>query len=220
VGLVSIVDCLYAPLIVLFSFLLLSEELTVFHFVGIGLIMAGVLISSRHKPPADRTRGQLVLGMFLGASAMALMTFGIVIAKPVLELNDFPLILATTLRMLAGTFALALLAVASQHRKVLLAVFRPSRVWKISVPASVIGTYLALIFWMAGFKYAKASIAGILNQTSIIFAIILATIFLKETFTGRKLVAVILAGGGTLLVTLNEYLLDALAPCLRNLLGG
>ena len=202
VGLVSIVDCLYSPFVILFSCLVLSEELTVAHCAGTALILWGVFISSRHALPADRTRGQLVLGMVLGALAMAFMSFGIVLAKPVLEINDFPLIWAATLRLLPATLALALLALASPQRREHWSVFRPSALWRISIPASVLGMYVAMILWVAGFKYAKASIAGVLNQTSIVFAMIFAALILKERFTRRKLVSVILATAGVALVTL------------------
>ncbi len=201
VGLVSVVDCLYSPFVILFSCLMLAEELSLFHYVGTGLILTGVLISSRHAPPADRTRGQLLLGMCLAAVAIAMMAFGIVLAKPVLDVNDFPLMWATMLRLLAGTFVLALFALASPQRKTHWAAFRPSAIWKFSLPASVLGNYLAMIFWVAGFKYTRASIAGILNQTSIIFAIILATIILNERFTRRKLLAIILAFAGVAIIT-------------------
>lgn len=203
VGIVSIVDCMYSPFIILFSYLILSEELRLCGYVGTGLILASVLITSRLTPPADRTRGQLVLGVILGASAMAFMTFGIVIAKPVLEIYNFPLILATVLRMLAGTLVLAILALASPQREKHWSAFRLTSTWKISVPASILGAYFALIFWMAGFKYAKAAVAGILNQTSVIFAIILAAVFLKESFGLRKAIAATLAMVGVVLVTLG-----------------
>ncbi|MFQ5590013.1 MAG: DMT family transporter [Phycisphaerae bacterium] len=203
VGLASVVDCLYSPFVILFSYLILSEELGVSHYMGTGFILAGVFISSRHAPPADRTRGQLLLGIVLGAFSMAFMSFGIVIAKPVLDINDFPLIWATTLRLLPATIALALFAIASPQRREHWSVFRPTHIWKVSIPASVLGMYLAMIFWVAGFKYAKASIAGVLNQTSIIFAIILASLILKEPLTRRKLVAVAMASVGVVLVTYN-----------------
>lgn len=203
VGIVSIVDCLYSPFIILFSYLILSEELSLSGYVGTGLILVGVLITSRLTPPADRTRGQLVLGVILGASAMAFMTFGIVIAKPVLEVYDFPLILATALRMLAGTLALAILALASPLREKHWSAFRLTATWRISIPASILGAYFALIFWMAGFKYTSAAVAGILNQTSVIFAIILAAVFLKESFSMRKAIAATLAMVGVVLVTLG-----------------
>lgn len=205
VGLESIVDCLYSPFVILFSFLMLSEHLAASDYAGIGLIITAVFVSSRHTPPPGRTRGELVLGVVLGAMSVALMAFGIVLAKPVLDLNGFPLIWATALRLLAGTITLGLLTLGSPMRRAHWRVFRPSAVWKLSIPASILGNYLALIFWMAGFKYTKASIAGILNQTSLIFALIFAALFLRESFSRRKLVAVALAAGGVVLVAFEPF---------------
>lgn len=201
VGLVAIVECLYSPLVILCAALLLSETLHVNHYLGGALIIFAVLICSRHEVPLGRTRGQIVAGFVLGAAAMALMAFGIVMAKPVLEVNHFPLIWAATLRLVAGTVALAALALASPKRLGHFAGFKPSRIWWVSIPGAVLGTYFAMIFWVAGFKYAKASIAAILNQTSVIFAIILATLILREPFTRRKLIAVVLAAGGVFLAS-------------------
>ncbi|MGB2985079.1 MAG: DMT family transporter [Phycisphaerae bacterium] len=199
VGTISIVDCLYSPLIILFSWLLLSEDLSAVHYLGAGLILTGVFVSSRHDPAPGRTRAQLIAGLLLGATSMALMAFGIVIAKPVL--NDFPLLWATMLRLIAGTLILALVISASAKRKELWLAFKPSAVWRFSLPGAVLGAYLAMIFWIGGFKYTHASIAGILNQTSVIFAIILAAVFLKESFGPRKAVAVTFAMAGVVLVT-------------------
>lgn len=216
VGISAIVDCLYSPLVILFSWYLLSEDLTWNVGLGAALILSGVLTASHISPPRNRTRGQLLLGMILGAVAMALMAYGIALAKLVFDFDQFPLMWATTLRMLGGTVVLAALTAASPKRKVLYAVFRPSAIWKVAIPASVMGAYVSMILWVAGFKYTpKASIAGILNQTSTVFAIILATVFLKESFGLRKLAAVLLAVAGVLLVTLQpswQGVLEALWP--------
>ncbi|MFH0982661.1 MAG: DMT family transporter [Planctomycetota bacterium] len=204
VGLLSIVDCLYMPFVVCFSWLLLSEQLLLFHYLGGGLILLGVFVSSRHTPPANRTRAQLVLGMLCAALALALMAFSVVVAKPVFE--RFPLTWAAQIRLLAGTAALILLTLASGKRGEYWAVFRPAAIWKQSIPASVLGMYFALLFWIAGFKYTQASIAAILNQTSVVFALILGTLILKEPFTRRKLVSVVLASAGTILAMLPSLL--------------
>jgi drug/metabolite transporter (DMT)-like permease len=119
-------------------------------------------------------------------------------AKPVLA--GFPLIWAALIRLSTGTVCIAALALASPRRKATFAVFKPARVWRVSLPAAVLGTYISLLFWLAGFKYTKASIAAILNQTSVIFAMVLATLVLKESFSRRKLLAVILAFSGALVV--------------------
>lgn len=110
VGLISVADCSYAPLVILFSWLLLAEKLTLVHYLGAALIVSGVFVASRHKLPPGRTRRQIVGGMLLAVSAIALMAFGIVLAKPVLEPRDMPLLWATTLRLASGTVFLALFA--------------------------------------------------------------------------------------------------------------
>jgi len=204
VGLISIVDCLYSPAAILFSLLLIFEQLAPAHYIGAALIIGGVFVSSRHDPPPNRTRAQLIVGSLLAALAVAAMAFGIVLAKPVLDEANFPLLWAVGLRLMAGTLALSGIVLASPKRNQLLAVFRPSRAWKFTLPASVLGSYVCLILWMAGFKYTYASVAAVLNQMSVIFALILAAVVLKERFTRRKLVAVVLATGGVVLISIHS----------------
>lgn len=198
VGIISVVDCSYSPLVILASFLILAEELTRYHYVGGGLILAGVLTASRVKPPFGRTRLQLVVGMAAGVLAIAMMALGIALAK--LVLDHFPLVWATTIRLGSGTAVLAVWALASAERKRLWSVFKPSTVWKASLPASILGTYVSLWMWMAGFKYTYASVAALLNQTSVVFALIFAALILKESLGRRKLVAIALALGGAVVV--------------------
>jgi len=202
VGITSLVDCLYSPFIILFSFLYLAETLTGTQLLGAGMVLTAVFITSQHEPPKNRTRMQLVAGILLGALSMALMGFGIVMAKPVLIHIDA--VWATLIRMAAGTAALALIALAMPQRRALFAAFRPSRAWKVSIPGSVLGAYLSSILWILGFTYADASVAAILNQTNTIFCLVLAALILKEEFTSRKFFAVIIALTGILLVTLSR----------------
>jgi drug/metabolite transporter (DMT)-like permease len=69
------------------------------------------------------------------------------------------------------------------------------------IPGTVTGSFLSLIFWIAGMKYTMASTAAILNQTSSIHIIIMATIFLGEPLTRRKIAAAVLALAGIIMVT-------------------
>jgi drug/metabolite transporter (DMT)-like permease len=200
VGIKSIVDCLYSPFIILFSFILLAESLTLWQWAGALLVLYAVFISTKHPPPKDRTRRQLIAGITLGVIDMGLMGLGIVIAKPVVE--EFPVIWATLIRLAAGTAALFVIILFMPQRRSLLAAFRPSKDWKFTLPGSVLGAYMACILWIAGFKYTSASVASILNQTSTIFAIVLASLILKEAFTRRKALAAALALAGIALVSL------------------
>jgi drug/metabolite transporter (DMT)-like permease len=205
VGIVSIIDCLYTPFVFLFSFVWLHEKLTWLHVAGAVLILAGVLVSSGHKPPTHVTRGRLILGILVGAVAMACMALGIVIAKPALD--TFPLIWASTVRLTAGLLALMIIAPMLTPRGApsVWAVFKPSATWKTAIPGAVLGTYLAYVFWVAGFKYAHAAATvAILNQTTVIFAIILATFIVKEPLTRRKMVSVGLAVTGVLVTVMQD----------------
>ena len=63
------------------------------------------------------------------------------------------------------------------------------------------GTYLSVIFWLAGFKYTIPGRAAIYNQLSTILIMIMATLFLGEKMNKKKWSAVALAIFGALLIS-------------------
>jgi drug/metabolite transporter (DMT)-like permease len=110
---------------------------------------------------------------------------------------------ATTLRVLGGTGALALVTLfLPSWRKAACLAFTPSAVWWFAVPGSVSGAYLALIVWVAGMKYTTAITASVLNQLSTLIVVLLATLFLKEALTLPKVAAMVLGIAGSVLVLL------------------
>ncbi|KPJ60832.1 MAG: hypothetical protein AMJ46_05080 [Latescibacteria bacterium DG_63] len=200
-GIMAIVDCLYAPFVVVFAFFLLGEELGAWQYAGMALVIVGVLIAARHKPPEGVTVKQILIGSFYGFLSMATVAFGIVIAKPVL--HDSPVLWATTIRQIGALVAMIPVAMLVANRRQIFSLFRPARNWRYAVPATFLGSYLSLIFWIAGMKYTLAGAAAILNQTSSIYILVFASIFLKEPFTVRKVIATVLAIGGIVMVTLG-----------------
>jgi drug/metabolite transporter (DMT)-like permease len=80
-------------------------------------------------------------------------------------------------------------------------VYRPRADWRFILPATMLGSFFALLLWLGGMKYTEAGSAAIINQTSTVFILVLASIFLKEPFTARRWAAAGLAIGGILLVT-------------------
>ena len=199
-GIMAIVDCLYAPSVVLFAFILLGERLGAWQWVGMALVIVGVLIAARHEPPHGRTARQILIGSGYGFLSMATVALGIVIAKPVL--NRSPILWATAMREIGALIVMIPAALIAPNRRAVFGLFRPARNWKFSVPGTLLGSYLALIFWIAGMKYSMAGPAAILNQTSSIYVLIFASIFLKEPFTVRKVIASVLAIAGIVMVTL------------------
>ena len=199
-GVNAIVSTAYSPLVVLMAFLMIDERLQPLDLVGMVLIMSSLALAATLEPHGTRTRRHLWRGVAIGILEMIFLAFSIVLAKPVL--NHSPVLWATTVRQTGAFIALIVLTLASPARRDALALYRPSSHWRFMVPGAALGSYLSLIFWIAGMKYTQASIAAILNQTSTIMIIILAVVFLGEPFTRRKAVAAGLAVAGVLMITL------------------
>ncbi len=197
-GVNAVVDALYSPFMVLMAFLMLGERLGPWDVGGMVLIIGGVVIATRVKLTPGTSRRQLTIGILLGAASMATLAFGIVMAKPVLERYD--VLWSTTIRQLGALIALVPVALVAPGRRRIWSVFVPGPAWRYSLPGTFMGSYLALLFWIGGMKYTKAGTAAILNQTSTIYILILATLILHEPFTKRKLLAAGLALGGVIFV--------------------
>lgn len=197
-GINAIVNALYSPFIILFALVLLGESLNVWKLGGMALIVTGVIITSQARVPEGMTRGSLIMGIFYGVASTATLALGIVFAKPVLERTD--VIWATSVRQIGALGALLPIALLLPRRRARFAVFIPNPSWKFTLPGTVLGSFLALILWIGGMKFTEAGTAAILNQTSTVYILIFASIFLGEPFTKRKVLAAMLAVGGVLLV--------------------
>ncbi|MBW2592806.1 MAG: DMT family transporter [Deltaproteobacteria bacterium] len=197
-GMTAVVDCLYLPMILFFSFIFLDEVLGVKGLCGAGLVIGAVIISSAARPVATVSRKNLIQGIVLGILAVSLLAGSIIMIK--YRLKEVSVLWASFVRILAGTAGLYLLAILHSDKKSLLAELYPSKSWKTALPASIIGNYMAMIAWLAGIKYILVSVAAVLNQLSAIFIFILAAIFLKEPVTLPRLSATLLAVSGAIIV--------------------
>jgi drug/metabolite transporter (DMT)-like permease len=196
----AIVDCLYSPFVILCSLVHLDESFGPLLIVALALMVGAIFIGT-WQPEKDKPEDvrQIRIGIILGVVSMACMAIGISMAKPVLDRAD-PW-WACTVRMVSGTAFLAVIVAFTKHRKELKRVFLPSSLWKVTVPAAVTGAYLAVFFWIAGMKYTETTTASVLNQSSNVFVIFLATLFLKERLTVRKLIAICMGFAGGVIAT-------------------
>ncbi len=200
-GLVAIVDTLYSPAVIALSVLFLGERVGPQVLVGGCLVVGAILVGTAERPAPGRTRADLVEGVAIGAVAIVCMSGGIVMVRNVL--GAVPVLWAAAVRMFFGFVGLLPLLLFARWRDDARALFRPGRAWAITIPGSVLGAYVSMTAWLGGFKFTLASVAAILNQLSTIFIIVLAAIFLREPLTGRRVLAVLMAVSGALLVTLR-----------------
>ena len=177
-----------------------------------GMMIAGVnpflRLASVRAPGANGPVSQAyVYGVFLGPIALpcagpfliATLAISVVWAKP--ALSNGSLLWATTFRQVVTFFVMAPVALALPDRRAIWGVFKPRDDWRFMLPATTLGSFFALLLWLGGMKYTEAGSAAIINQTSTVFILVLASIFLKEPFTARRWAAAGLAIAGILLVT-------------------
>lgn len=194
----AIVSYMYSPALVILSILLLKETLSPFQFIGIFLILAALLTATRIELPQNLTRGRLLTGILLGVLSTLATAIGVIIIKPLLAQNS--VLWVTLIRLLAALISLFIITLLLPERRVLLSSLFIRKGIGYPILATILGTYLALTVWLGGMKFTRVSIAAPLNQLSNIFIFILAALLLKEPITLRKIVAIVIAFAGALLV--------------------
>jgi drug/metabolite transporter (DMT)-like permease len=170
--------------------------------VGVVLILSAVLSVTRMRGPAAGAhlpRRTLVAGIVFGILTTTTQGVSIVMIKPLL--SDVPLMWANCWRLLGGiAMSFLLLPLMTDPRREL-ATLRDVRVWPVMIPGAIVGTYVSLVFWLAGMKYTQASTASALNQTATLWTFVLAALLLREPVTWKRLAGLGLGLGGVALVT-------------------
>ena len=191
-GRTAIVGSLYSPFVIFLSIFILAESLQAYMWFGFALVLTGILVVVYQKEKGVESRAQILSGSAYAVCSVFLTALGVVLMKPVLEHDGFFWIVA--LRMLAGAIGLLLwLKVVGRLGSTMYSLTEPGHKWLVICLASVAGAYLAMMFWLAGFKYTSASVASVLNELSNVFIVLMATLFLKESLGPRKLFGVLFA---------------------------
>jgi drug/metabolite transporter (DMT)-like permease len=198
-SLTAVVDCLYSPFVILFSFLFIGERLSLRQLLGVSLILSALILVSISKEKGLPPRKSLLAGIGLGTLAMITLAASIVMIKPLLAHSS--VLWATLWRMAVGGAALLVFLPFHPRRRQICRPLAAPANWRSLVPGTFVGAYAALIAWMAGMKYTLASVAAPLNQLNSIFIFVLAALFLKEKVTKAKMAALILAILGAFLVS-------------------
>ena len=196
----AIVSCMYSPIIIFFSYLILGERLSEKAIIGGALILFGILLAARQGKVKEISTRDYAIGTFFGLSALSSMGIGIVAVKPYIE--TYPLLWGTWIRVLGGTVTLVAFTALLPNRKQLWGILKPQSAWKVALPGCILGGFITMICWVGGFKHADASVSALLNQSSTIWTVLLAALFLKERLTPPKLIAMTLALIGSVLVLL------------------
>ena len=174
------------------------------HFATIYRTWAVLAVGWVRDRRAQRRVPHRVSGILYGLAGTVTQGVSIVMVKPVLEEN--PVVWATWWRLFGGLAVGALIVTASRRQRATLPALRDRRVWPVMIAGASMGTYVSLLFWSGGMKYAQASVAAALNQTATLWTFLLAVIVLKEPTTKRRLAGLALGAVGVFLVTAQTLL--------------
>ena len=197
-GLSAIVSISYSPAVFLFSFLMFQETITIQSYIGGILVMAGIMVGTL-KISARSDKTDIVKGVLYGILAQTLTAYSVLMVRPIME--SYSIIFIALVRFSTGFILSACVLWILKGRTILMGTVKMGIKNPYLVTGALLGTYLSVIFWLLGFKYTLAGRAAIYNQLSTILIILMAAVFLKESMTQRKWLAVVLAVCGALLVS-------------------
>ena len=162
---------------------------------GVGLVVApggGGLTGGRAR--AVRWAGA---GVGLGVLAAFGQGAGLVLAK--VGMLEIPVASASFLRLTAAAVGMALLSAGGAAP--MARMLRTPAALKRVVPATLLGTYLALFLMMAGIALAPAAVAAVLLATSPIFSLVLGAVRERRWFSARELIGTLAAVAGVALLS-------------------
>ena len=197
----ALVSCMYSPVIILLSFGFIGESMSPLQLLGALLIVTSVLEAGRRQnggkdAPPRKTQ---LWGMLLGVLGVTAMGIGVVMIKPLLD--TAPLFWSVEIRLFGGVAALVLIVAFHPRRHQILRSLLVRSHRGVTVWGSVIGGYVAMAAWLGGIKLTQASIASALNQTYIVFTLIFAALILHERITPLRVLAILTALAGAVMVT-------------------
>ena len=200
-GISAVVSTIYTPTVFIIAFILFRESINPQSYIGGALVLGGITISVFQPPNAVKKR-DLYVGILFGIMANILTAYSVLIIKPIMKNNS--VVYVALYRFSVGFFFGILINLLKGGIKPVVQKFKQGLTNRYVVLGAILGTYLSVIFWLAGYKYTLAGRAAIYNQLSTVFIIILARIFLKEPMTFNKVIGVSLAILGAIIVSISK----------------
>ena len=197
----AVVSTIYTPTVFIIAFILFNETINLHSYIGGILVLGGITISV-FKPPKNIKKRDLYIGILFGIVANIITAYSVLIIKPIMKNNS--VVYVALYRFSIGFIFGILINILKSGIKQVIQKFKQGLTNQYVILGAFLGTYLSVIFWLAGYKYTLAGRAAIYNQLSTVFIIILARFFLKEPMTSKKIIGVSLAIFGAILVSVSR----------------
>lgn len=195
----------------LIAFLGRGERVSSAQAAGALIILAGVVLVVAPRRPVG-TPGTAALGETAGRAGAALvpgLAFavvaalgqggGVVLAKS--GMDEIGFLPASFLRLAAAALGLLLIGVFGEDLRRLAPLLRDRATLARALPATLLGTYIALFLMMAGVALAPASVAAVLLATSPVFSLFLEAALERRPPGLRGVLGTLCAVGGVAMLS-------------------
>jgi drug/metabolite transporter (DMT)-like permease len=190
---------LVPPITALFSFIIIGEKLTLFHYLGMTLTFTGIAMAifsrkSKGEKLSLKLAPRGILYAFGGAVGQAL---GLVLSK--FGLKDYDPFAATQIRIIAGVAGyIFLVTILMRWRSVFKATHNKEGMLLTSLGA-FFGPFLGVSFSLIAVKYTEAGIASTIMALVPVFIIIPAVVFFKQKVTIQEVIGSLISVAGVAL---------------------
>ena len=190
---------LVPPITAFFSFIILGERLTLFHYLGMTLTFSGIAMAIFSRPgKGEKLSLKLspkgILYAIGGAVGQAL---GLVLSK--FGMKDYDPFAATQIRIIAGIFGYTVLVtVLSRWASVIEGTHNRSGMMLTSLGA-FFGPFLGVSFSLIAIKYTDAGIASTIMALVPVFIIFPAVVLFKQKVTLPEIFGAIVSVAGVAL---------------------
>jgi drug/metabolite transporter (DMT)-like permease len=186
-----------------------GERWTLIQAAGGVLTLAGVALvvaparkamgTAAGNPPASGggrgiARAIAFGGVTLGVLSALGQGVGVVLAKVGME--EIPVLPASFFRLGAAALGLVFLGVVRGDLGHLVEVARGTLGWRRVVPATLVGTYLALFLATAGIAWAPAGLAAVLLATPPVFSLVIEVVWERKRPSPRGVAGTLVAVAG------------------------
>jgi drug/metabolite transporter (DMT)-like permease len=199
-GFLAIVDCLYAPTAMVVAFVLFGEVVPGLVLLGGALVVSAVFISSSEEAKVKAGRSNLLIGVLQAFLSLLVMIVAALVVRDIYR--DYSVMWVVGYRFTISAVVLLIWFAIRGWIGEVWNIWRAKEL-KYLLLGSFLGPFLASFLWFMGFKYALAGKAAILNQLSTVFIFLLGAWVLKEPLTPKRVLAIVLAFFGAVLVGIS-----------------
>ena len=190
---------LVPPITALFSFIILGERLTLFHYLGITLTFSGIAMAifsrnGKGEKLSLKLAPKGILYAFGGAVGQAL---GLVLSK--FGLKDYDPFAATQIRIIAGIIGYTMLVTILVRWGNVLKATRNKEGMRLTSLGAFFGPFLGVSFSLIAVKYTEAGIASTIMALVPVFIILPAVVLFKQKVTLPELLGSVISVGGVAL---------------------